>query len=464
MRIPTFPIYKKQRWSLSEIETTLRIRLKSFRLLSVTAQANHISMKTFLILSIAVLTCSSVFSQEQPVTLDRCLQQAELQFPLLKQKDLYGKIANYNQENFKTNFLPQTNLNGQASWQSDVTKVPISIPNLKIPTPSSDMYKLTLDVNQLIFDAGNTKRQEELEKINLDLNRQGVDVEIYKLKDRVSQIYYGILLLKENEEALKVTRGDIKSREKKIESQVNHGAMLASNLTVLQVEVLKIEQALDELKYSQESLIQSLIELTGIKMTALSVFQLPESNIEGVADIKRPELKLFDLQKDRLTGMDKLTETKTKPRLLGFGTLGYGRPGLNMLSNDFKGYAMLGAKLSWNVWNWNQTNNERQVYGVQKNIIETQKESFNQNLKISLQNNRSEIDKYQSLIETDNQIIQLRNDITLSSASQLDNGVITSSEYLTEVNAELEARLNLKTHQIKLSQAKINYLITLGQK
>ena len=426
---------------------------------------NSIQMKVFFSFLISMLLCDSVFAQEQPITLDRCLQQAELQFPLLKQKELYGKISGYNQENIKTNFLPQTNLNGQASWQSDVTSLPIKLPNITIPTPAKDNYKLTLDVNQLFFDAGTTKREEELEKINLEVIRQGVDVEIYKLRDRVSQIYFVILLLKENEEALKVTRGDIESREKKIESQVTHGAMLASNLTVLQVEVLKIDQALTELHYSQESLIQSLVELTGIKMTTSSVLQLPEPNIEGAGiDVKRPELKLFDLQKDRLSGMDKLTETKTKPRLLGFGTLGYGRPGLNMLSNDFKGYAMVGAKLSWNVWNWNQTNNERQVFGVQKSIIETQKESFNQNLKIALQNNQSEINKYQSLIDTDNHIIQLRNEITLSAASQLDNGVITSTEYLTEVNAELAARLNLKTHQVKLTQAKIDYLITLGQK
>jgi outer membrane protein TolC len=304
-----------------------------------------------------------------------------------------------------------------------------------------------------------------LEKINLDLNRQGVDVEIYKLRDRVSQIYFAILLLKENEELLKVTKTDIESRETKIESQVTHGAMLASNLTVLQVEVLKIDQSMAELHFSQEALIQSMVELTGIKMTTFSVLQLPEPVVEGKSTvINRPEIKLFELQKDRLTGMDKLTETKTKPRLSGFGTLGYGRPGLNMLSNDFKGYAMFGAKLSWNVWNWNQTNNERQVFGVQKSIIETQKDSFNQNLNITLQNNLSEINKYQSLIDTDNKIIQLRNEITLSSASQLDNGVITSTDYLTEVNAELQAKLNLKTHLVKLTQARIDYLITLGQK
>jgi outer membrane protein TolC len=231
------------------------------------------------------------------------------------------------------------------------------------------------------------------------------------------------------------------------------------------VEDLKINQAVAELHFNQDALIQSLAELTGLKMTTSTILQLPEPTIDGGSvDLKRPEIKLFELQKDRLTGMDKLTETKTKPRLSGFGTLGYGRPGLNMLSNDFKGYAMIGAKVSWNVWNWNQTNNERQVFGVQKSIIETQKDSFNQNLKIALQNNRSEINKYQSLIETDNQIIQLRNEITLASSSQLDNGVITSSEYLTQVNEELQARLNLKTHQVKLTQAKIDYLMTLGQK
>jgi len=428
-------------------------------------RTNYIQMKVSLLFSILLLICNSALAQEQLITLDMCLQQAELQFPLLKQKDLYSRIADYNQANIKTNFLPQTNLNGQASWQSDVTKVPIKIPNLTIPTPDKDMYKLTLDVNQLIFDAGSTKRQEELEKISLEVNRQGVDVEIYKLRDRVSQIYFGILLLKENEELLKSTRADIESREKKIESQVTHGTMLASNLTVLQVEVLKIEQSMAELHFSQEALIQSLVELTGIKMTTSSLLQLPEPIIEGGSTaIKRPELKLFELQKDRLTGMDKLTDTKTKPRLLGFGTLGYGRPGLNMLSNDFKGYAMFGAKLSWNVWDWNQTNNERQVYGVQKSIIETEKQSFNQNLNIALQNNLSEINKYQSLIDTDNRIIQLRNDITLSAASQLDNGVITSTEYLTEVNNELQARLSLKTHLVKLTQAKFDYLITLGQK
>lgn len=437
----------------------------SFLLSIAVNKINLIQMKFLLLFSIVTVICASAISQEQPITLDRCLLQAEKQFPLLKQKLLYGTIADQNKASIQTNFLPQATINGQASWQSDVTQLPVKIPGINIPTTNKDMYKLTLDVNQLIFDAGTNKRLGELEKINLELNQQGVDVELYRLRDRVSQIYFAILLLRENEELLKITRGDIDAKQKKIESAVNHGVMLASNLTVLKVEILKIDQALAELHFNLEAQIQSLVELTGINMTTSSVLQLPEPNIDsGLTDVKRPELKLFELQQDRLTGLDRLTETKTRPKLIGFGTLGYGRPGLNMLSNEFGGYAMVGAKLSWNVWNWNQTKTERQVFGVQRSIIETQKDSFNQNLKIALQNNRSELNKYQSLIETDNQIIQLRKEITLSSASQLDNGVITSSDYLTDVNAELQARLNLETHRVKLAQSKVNYLITLGQK
>ncbi len=421
-------------------------------------------MKPFIIFGIAVLIGLQGFSQEQSLSLEKCLLQAEQQFPLLKQKGLYESIANYNIKNIQTNYLPQANINGQATWQSEVTKIPIKIPNISIPESAKDQYKLTLDVNQLIFDAGATKQQEEIEKINLALNQKGMDVELYHLRDRVSQIYYGILLLRENKEQLKITQSDIRSRLEKMESSIRNGVALGSGSAVLKAEILKIDQAIEEIHYNTDALIQSLMELTGLKVDESTKMEMPDvaTNV-GLADVSRPDLKILDLQQDRLLGLDKLTATKMKPKLMGFGTLGYGRPGLNMLSNNFGSYGIVGAKLSWNVWNWDQTKVERQVFGVQRSIIETQKENFNQNLRVAISGNLSEINKYKSLIETDRQIIQLRSEITKTSSSQLDNGVITPTDYLSDVNAELQARLNQKTHQVKLSQAKINYLITLGR-
>ena len=154
----------------------------SFLLSIAWNKINPIQMKFLLLFSIATFICASAISQEQPITLDRCLLQAEQQFPLLKQKSLYGTIADHNKSSIQSNFLPQATVNGQASWQSDVTQLPVKIPGINIPTTNKDMYKLTLDVNQLIFDAGTNKRLEELEKINLELNQQGVDVELYRLR------------------------------------------------------------------------------------------------------------------------------------------------------------------------------------------------------------------------------------------------------------------------------------------
>jgi len=355
-------------------------------------------------------------------------------------------------------------VNGQATWQSEVTKIPIKIPNINIPESNKDQYKLTLDVNQLIFDAGATRQQEELEKINLALNQKGVDIELYRLRDRVSQIYYGILLLRENREQLKATQSEIRLRLERMDASIKNGIALGSGSAILNAEILKIGQAIIEVHYNTAALIQSINELTGLKIDESTKIEMPDVTIDaGLADVARPDLKILDLQEERLSGLDKLTATKIKPKLMGFGTLGYGRPGLNMLSNTFGTYGIVGAKLSWNVWNWDQTKTERQVFGVQKNIIETQKDNFNQNLRVALGSNLSEINKYKSLIETDNQIIQLRSEITKTSSSQLDNGVVTPTDYLSDVNAELQARLNQKTHQVKLSQAKINYLITLGK-
>jgi len=133
-----------------------------------------------------------------------------------------------------------------------------------------------------------------------------------------------------------------------------------------------------------------------------------------------------------------------------------------MLKNEFKEYYMVGAKLSWNIWNWNQNHTDRKIIDIQKDIINSQKDIFEKNLRISAEKQMGDIRKLQSLIEKDNELIELRDKIVKTYSSQLDNGIITSTEYLTEVNNQLQARLTMESHKIQLIQAKINYLTLTG--
>jgi len=157
-----------------------------------------------------------------------------------------------------------------------------------------------------------------------------------------------------------------------------------------------------------------------------------------------------------------MTKIKTKPKLSAFAQVGYGRPGFNMFYTDFDKFYLVAARLNWNIWDWKQSNRESQIYEIQSNIIENQKETFNKNLQISAEKELSDIQKYDELIKQDNEIITLREKIVNTASSQLDNGIITSSEYMSEHNNSLQAKLNLEIHKIQLMKAKVDYLNLTG--
>ena len=150
------------------------------------------------------------------------------------------------------------------------------------------------------------------------------------------------------------------------------------------------------------------------------------------------------------------------PRFAAFGELGYGRPGLNMLSNSFDAFYMLGAKVSWTLWDWNETSNQKKILDLQKQVLESEKETFNQGIKIILENNIADISKYESLINSDNDIISLREKVVKISESQLENGTITATEYLTDLNNLLQSKVNLQSHKIQLIKTKVEYLTLKG--
>ena len=156
--------------------------------------------------------------------------------------------------------------------------------------------------------------------------------------------------------------------------------------------------------------------------------------------------------------------SRSIPKLSAFGQAGYGRPGLNILDNTFQPYYMVGLNLTWNPINWNSNNNEIQIYDVNKKIIDKQKETFDKNLHVSLEKYKSDILKFESLLSKDEEIISLREKIVSSTASQLQNGSITSTTYLTELNNKSQALLTQRTHNIQLIQSKINFLTTKGIK
>ena len=421
-------------------------------------------MKRLIFTGLLVFGFVPIMLGQDTITLSLCYEKAVENYPLTRQDSLLSVSNELKIKNLNKNYLPQLMINGQLHYQSDVTKTPFQdIPGIKIPTVEKDWYKITLDANQVIYDGGITAKQKELENSKVAIDRQNLELELYKLKERINTIYFSILLFQENNKTLLILKKNLEAKLSDVNSGVKNGLLLSSNSDILQAEIINLEQSIIEIEIGLSTSKNIMNEYTGLNLNETTLLSLPEIQINtNVFENNRPEYALMTLQQNQSSAMKGVTGRKTMPRIYAFGQLGYGRPGYDMLKNEFDDFYMVGARLNWNIWDWNHSKKEKEVLDIQSQIINTQKETFDKNLKIDLQNKLADIRKIEEIIKRDKEIIILRERISKSSSSQLDNGVITSTEYLTEINAEASAKLKLTTHKIQLEKAKIDYSASLG--
>lgn len=420
-------------------------------------------MKKFLLIFFMAVT-AGLYPQDKTLTLKDCYGAAYENYPNAKQRDYYKSINELKLRNIGVNYLPQISFKGQATYQSEVTKLNFSLPMFKPEEMNRDQYKLTLDVRQLIYDGGSTSSLKETERKQIEIDNGKIDVELFALKPKINDLYFSVLLLQKKKEVNETLRLDLLSRISEMESRVRNEIAPVSNVYVLQAQVIQTEQEIQSIEADRLASIRMLGELTGISLPESTKLETPAAQ-DPVYDgdfSNRPEYKLFVRQKEQLNTYSEAVSTRIIPKLSAFGQAGYGRPGLNMLDNTFQPYYMVGVTLTWNPINWNSDNNEKQIYSVNSKIIDAQKETFDKNLKVSLEKYKSDIQKHTELISKDADLISLREKITATVYSQLQNGTVTSTVYMTELNNLTQSRLLLETHKLQLLQSKINYLTAKG--
>jgi len=368
-------------------------------------------------------------------------------------------IANLNKQ-----YLPQFSASGQATYQSDVTKVDVSLPGFKLEPPSKDQYKVLADVSQLVYDGGAIKQRKELQQLNSEVEEQKVEVELYKVKERIDQLYLGVLFLDEQRKQVELIKQDFNTGIKTVQSQVENGVAFKSNLNVLKAELLKADQRLIELNASRKGMLETLSLFFNQPVDSNAVLERPviQSQISA-NEITRPEIKLFADQNKLINHQTKIIRANNQPKASLFVQGGYGRPALNLLKNEFDPFYIAGVRLNWSLGGLYTQRKEMQLVDINKRSIDIQKETFLLNTNTQLKQQQSEIDKLQQLVASDDEIISLRIQVKDAARAQLQNGVITANDYLREVNAEDQARQTLITHQLQLLQAQINYQTISGK-
>lgn len=389
-----------------------------------------------------------LINAQETITLEQCYQWSRENYPLIKKQELIKKAEQYTTENALKGWLPQVNITAQTTYQNDVTQFPVKLPNVNVEPLSKDQYKVYADVSQTIYDGGNIRNQKNLAKIQSEVQTILTEVELDKLKERINQLYFGILQTNKQWTQLQFTKLDIKEGIKKAEAQLKNGVIFRSNLDVLKAELVKIEQKEIELHAIKQNFVQMLSYFIKKNIDENTQLETPEK-ILLTKNNNRSELKLFDAQKQLLETQRKIINTKNTPKLGAFFQGGYGKPGFNMLKNEFDIFYIGGIRLNIPISGFYTQKNDLALLENQSQEIEIQRENFlfNQNF-IEIQQ-RNDLEKIQNLIDKDNELIELRKNIKTASLAQLENGVINTNDYLREVTAEEQAILTKITHEIQ---------------
>lgn len=398
---------------------------------------------------------------QQVLTLEECYALAEKNYPLAKQKTLLEEKLNSEIKVLEKEKLPKLDLNAQASYQSDVIEFPLQIPNSSVEPPNKDQYRATLDANQLIYNGGNIAANARLKTAELAAQQQQIEVNLYTLKSRINQNYFSVLLFQEQQNLLFSKTEELSARIKEVNTGVKYGAVLPASEQILKAEQLKLEQQLSQINYDREKMLTNLSLLIFQNLDNNTTLKNPDVLITDT-DSQRPELELFNLQETQLETSKEVISKSNYPKILGFAQAGYGNPGLNMLDNSFQDFYMVGVKMNWNIFDWGKTKAKKQAVNISKEIVSTEKETFLLNNEIQQKEAESDIKKYEAMLLKDSEIIGLREKVLQATTSQLQNGAITSSEYITELNNLYEAKIDQQLHKIQLSLAKANYKVIKG--
>ena len=283
-----------------------------------------------LILLILIVPWASIIQAQKILTLKECYEKAMTANALAGEKDAYSKISRLKDDNLSKGWLPTLDANGSILYNSSVIDFSSTLGSLPIPGIASaikplphDQYKVTVEINQTIYDGGAIKGARDLEKTELSVNEKQTETDLYKLRGQINSFYFNLLLIARQKELLNNFLGIITRRISSMQSALNNGVIIKSDIDVLSAEKIKLEQQLSENDIRKVALLKVLSDITGSEIDASTEFILPSLSAELTNELSRPELQLFDLRKEQLNASIKLIDAKRMPKAFGFATLGY---------------------------------------------------------------------------------------------------------------------------------------------
>ena len=386
------------------------------------------------------------------VTLEQCKAWAQGNYPVIKQYNLVEQSRRFTVENAAKAWLPKAVVSGTASYQSDVTTIPITLPGVDIPTLSKDQYDVNITVSQQVYDGGAVSSAKRLAEAQGDVGREQVSVAMYDVNRRIDELFFGAVL----QEDLSLSLASVKA-------MVKGGIANQTDVDAVMVELVKAKQKGTSLLTQRNTYLKMLSTFVGKEIGDGDTLVKPMPPILQNGANSRPELALYAAQERLLDARLKSLNVALRPNVGLFARGGYGNPGLNMLKDDFDAYYKVGVTLSWNFGSLYTRANDRRNIDIERQTVQSERDAFLFNTRLQTEMQSGAVANLREQLRQDDEIITLRRRIREKAELRVANGTETVNEMLRDINAVIDAQLGKRLHEIQLLQEmyKIKHLNNL---
>ena len=394
------------------------------------------------------------------LTLDSCINQAYRNFEFNKQVEYTNQVTEANVAGIKKNYLPTLDLNAMATYQNEQISIPLALPlpGFEAPVAPLNINTALLTLRQWIYDGSMTHNQRLIQEASGNVQLQEIGVQKLEVKNSVMQLYFSVLLQEKQEEILKDKASVLKSRLKEVDAAVESNVLLASDRDVLKAEIVQLKQRITEVEFGRKASISGLSQLLGIEISPETKFIQPQAELIASTDLSmRPDVRLMDYQMNLLEAQKGMIKSSYLPKIGVFADGGFGYPGYNIFKDEVSPMAKVGLSLQWHIFDWNKGSTQRQTIDLSQKIIRLKQDRLKTQVGVQRETQQSQIEKARQLMVNDQELVDLYTSISAAYSAQLENGTITSADYIQQLNKEQEARTNLELHKLQLLIATLNY-------
>lgn len=393
------------------------------------------------------------------LSLEQCHERAYRNYPLLARYDLVSQTKDYTVANLRKGYLPRLSLNASASYQSNVAALPDVLTGLMeqngypVNGMKRDRYKVGIDVKQPLYDGGNIKARSRLAERDAEVQAAGTDVEMYALRHRVNQLFFGVLLLDEQLRLNEEWASLLESNLRKMEAMQRSGVAMESDVAAVKAEILNARQQRTSLTSGRNSYAHMLAIFIGQK-EGLPPLLKPSADEPGSLENRRPELQLFDARLRQAEAGRRTLSAGLRPEVSLFMNGWYGYPGLDMFADMRSGKwslnGIVGLQLTWNISHLYTFKNDKAKISLSQSIIENEREVFLFNNNLQTMQVHAAIGQYREMMQRDDEIVRLRTTIRKAAEAKLAGGVIDSDLLLREITAEHRAAIDRAVHEVEM--------------